>query len=110
MTPPPTTAVVLAAGSSRRLGRPKQTLAFRGYTSGGDILRIKAVAWLEHRRVLQCLRRRDGAGARRLIVRHIRKGCREALEAYELRRNGDARPGQADILRRLIGEMEKRWQ
>ncbi len=46
MTAPFLTAVVLAAGSSRRLGRPKQTLAFRDTTLLGatlDAVRAAAV-------------------------------------------------------------------
>lgn len=49
MTAPPTTAVVLAAGSSRRLGRPKQTLAFRGTTLLGATLDVVRAADVDQR-------------------------------------------------------------
>lgn len=46
---PTTTAVVLAAGSSRRLGRPKQTLAFRGTTLLGATVDVVRAADLDQR-------------------------------------------------------------
>lgn len=49
MTPPVTTVVVLAAGSSRRLGRPKQTLAFRGSTLLGATLDVVRAADVDQR-------------------------------------------------------------
>ena len=94
----------------RELRITSQTFAFRGYDPSRSIVRIKAVTWLEHRRVLQCLRRRDGESARRQIVSHIRKGCRQAVAAYEWRRAGNVPDGHPEALQRLISKMEGRWR
>jgi molybdenum cofactor cytidylyltransferase len=49
VTTPSTSAVVLAAGSSRRLGRPKQTLAFRDTTVLGATLDVVRAAHVDQR-------------------------------------------------------------
>ena len=58
MTPGVTSAIVLAAGSSRRLGRPKQTLAFGPTTVLGATLDIVRSATIDQRIVTL-----GGAGA-----------------------------------------------
>jgi DNA-binding GntR family transcriptional regulator len=40
----------------------------------------------EHQRILDALRRGDAAAARECMVAHLRRGCRDALAAYERRR------------------------
>lgn len=98
MTVVPTTAVVLAAGASRRLGRPKQILAYRGSTVLG--VTLDAVRRCGFDQVVVTLgaaadairERVDLAGVDVVVVADAGSGCsaslRAALEVVERRAAG----------------------
>jgi CTP:molybdopterin cytidylyltransferase MocA len=91
-TTPAIGAIILAAGDSSRLGRPKQTVIFKGETLLDQAIRIS-----------------KAAGARETIVvlgayaSEIRKECR--LESCAVVENPDWAKGMGTSIRRGIGSL-----